>query len=173
MNQEAAEQVTGLAERGTSEIVGAAAILVVAIIGMIGSLQAGVGWEHGPTSGFFPFFMALAIAIAQAIVLLEEFAKKRASSEAQGYLFKAKNEPIELMRVGIPVILATYGILVLGFYMMSFFYFTLFAIWHGKVRWYWGLLGGLIIISLSYWMFQNMFHIWLPKSMIYSDTFPL
>src|ERR1041385_1770946 len=67
------------ADRGPSqrnlEIGVAITTALFAIVVMIGSVQAGIGWgDEGPKAGFFPFYVGIVILLASMVNLIRAFA---------------------------------------------------------------------------------------------------
>src|SRR5665213_3028235 len=58
---------TGPSHRSV-EVGVAAFMALLAVIGIVGSLQVGIGWgAEGPKAGFFPFYVSLIVLISCAV----------------------------------------------------------------------------------------------------------
>ena len=68
-----------MTHRGVDMVV---AILLIALGGltMYDSYQVGIGWESGPQSGYFPFYIGLLLSLASAVTQVQ--AKVSGSSES-------------------------------------------------------------------------------------------
>ncbi|MGH2817338.1 MAG: hypothetical protein ACRDJS_02615, partial [Actinomycetota bacterium] len=89
-----------------------------------------------------------------------------------GTIFEQKEEIIELVRVGLPMLVAVVLVETVGFYMMVAAYSAGFMIWYGRYRWYKVIPP---VILFAYGLFralEEFFRIFMPKSMFYSDSFP-
>ena len=70
-----------MTQRGVDMVV---AMLLIAVGGltMYDSYQVGIGWEGGPQSGYFPFYIGLLLSLSSAVTLVQ--AKVGGSSESLG-----------------------------------------------------------------------------------------
>lgn len=140
-------------------------VLLVALSGLIfyDSVRLGPGWgEQGPQPGFFPFALtALMLFGVAGVTLLAVKAPDRRP------FFEVSQEVEDLLKVGIPIVFAVAAIRWLGLYVTSGLYLAFFMAWYGKFRWYWAILGGLLL-PLALWLSLRLgFNISMPMSVFY------
>jgi len=151
---------SGPSQRGVE---GAGAI-VIALFGaavVIGGVKVGVGWgEEGPKSGFFPFYVGLAILASSAI----NFVRARAIDVEPRFATWT-----ELRQVGAVVWPTTLYVAVvpwIGIYLSSIALVTYFMIRLGR---YGVLFSGVVaagVMAAIYLTFETWFLVPLPKGPI-------
>ena len=59
-----------MTHRGVDMVV---AILIIALGGLVmyDSYQVGIGWESGPQSGYFPFYIGVLMTLASVVTLVQ------------------------------------------------------------------------------------------------------
>ena len=145
------------------------ALIVLAILVMIEGYKLGSGWgPSGPRPGFFPFSVALIMALGALIALIQTWRTD------EGPAFFDGREEIEgLVKTGVPAAMAIIAIPFLGLYLTSAIYLFLFSAWHGGFRWYSSLISGLACAASLYLLLDWGFNIPMPKSPFYGNHFPL
>jgi hypothetical protein len=165
--EEAAVARSGAVDARKAEIACAAFLALIAIAAVRASLQVGAGWTAGgPNPGFLPFIVGVAI-IGGAVAV----AARAVLAGDQGTIFEQQEEIWEVVRVGVPVLVAVMSVYFLGFYMMVALYSAVFVIWYGHHRWYVAVPGALVLTAILYWALEMMFRAFLPKSIFYGDHF--
>jgi hypothetical protein len=166
--QEGSSETGGLVDAEKAEFAVALLFGIVGGIAVYQSIDLGPGWSQGgPQPGFLPFTLGIIMGAASVFILLQA-----RSGATGGTIFQQKEEIIELVRVGLPMLAAVVMVETIGFYMMVTAYSAGFIIWYGRYRWY---LVIPLVILFAYGLFQileNFFRIFMPKSMFYSDSFP-
>jgi len=145
----------------TMDIAVAIALLVAAGIVIIDSVRLGVGWREaeGPTSGYFPFYIGVLLALASLVNL------------ARAWFDRPSDSRIFVTRVGIGRVLAVllpfavyvFAIGIIGIYVASALYVALFMWWFGRYTPVRGLAVGLVIATTLFLMFEVWFLVPLPK----------
>lgn len=150
-------------------------MVMAAFLGLVGlvavtqSLGLGPGWgPSGPQPGLLPFILGVALMITTVAVILQT-----AAAGATGTLFEQRAEVIEVLRVGLPIAAGVFAVRFLGFYLMVALYAGGFIIWHGGYRWY-KVIPAVAVFTFVLWRaLEEVFRVFMPKSMFYGDFFPL
>jgi len=144
----------------TVEIVVCLLLLALSVMVMMEGVRLGAGWsERGPESGFFPFALALIMAIGLAAAAVSAWREA-----ATRPFFEASEEWIDLLKVGVPAGLAIALTPTLGLYLTSGLYVLGFMAWYGRFPWWQALLGGLSVPAGLYLMLRYGFNIAMPMS---------
>lgn len=141
------------------EIGVAAFIGLLAIIGMYGSVEVGIGWgAEGPQAGFFPFWVSAIVLIASGVNLANA-----AREVGDTKLFAKWHELGKVFSVIVPTM--TYAVLVgyIGIYVSSALLIAVFMFWFGKYRLPIVLAIAIIVPVLTFFMFEIWFLVPLPK----------
>jgi len=141
------------------EIGVALALALLAVIGIAGSLQAGIGWAaEGPRAGFFPFYISLIVLISCGINLMN------AMREFSGReLFAEWSQLRQVVSVVIPATIYVFAVPVLGMYVSSGLLIAAFMKWLGRYRWPAVLATGIAIPVVVFVLFERWFLVPLPK----------
>jgi len=140
-------------------------IVLIALGGLVlyDAIRLGPGWgETGPQPGFFPFVLTFFLVIGALGVLV--LALKNPDRRP---FFEVSQEVADLLKVGIPVVIAVAAIRWLGLYLTSGLYLALFMAWYGKFRWYQALAGGLVFPLALWATLREGFNISMPMSVLY------
>lgn len=151
----------GPAQRSV-EIGVAAAVALFALIIILGSIQAGIGWgAEGPKAGFFPFYVGLLILISTAV----NFAQiMREPSE--GELFADWGQLRKVLSVLVPTTIYVALVPWIGIYVASALLIAVFMKWLG--RYGWGMVAAISIgvPLVTFVVFEKWFLVPLPKGPI-------
>src|SRR5690606_19036405 len=141
------------------EIGVALAIALLAIIGIIGSLQAGIGWAaEGPRGGFFPFYTSLIVLISSVVNL------GNAAREFDGHEVFAKWSQLrQVMSVVIPATAYVFAVPALGMYVSSGLLIGVFMKWLGRYRWPMVIAMSVGVPLITFVLFERWFLVPLPK----------
>jgi len=128
---EAAHESGGAGPSHRSVEVGVAiAIVVLALIGIVGATRVGIGWgAEGPRAGFFPFYICLAIIIASAVNLTRIF-----MTANEGETFATWSQLRQVASVVVPTAIYVFIIPSIGIYVASMLLIGSFMMWFGKYR---------------------------------------
>ena len=128
------------------------------LIVIIGSLQVGVGWgADGPRSGFFPFYLGLAIVIASAVNLVQSFGIDRRR------LFADWSQLRQVVAVVIPTAVYVAVVPWIGLYVASILLIAGFMVWLGGYHLLLCRHGRHRTVALTYLTFEWWFLVPLPK----------
>jgi putative tricarboxylic transport membrane protein len=140
------------------EIGVAVAMALLAAVGIVGSLQVGIGWAaEGPQAGFFPFYVSLIILVSCAINLLAVF------HETDIRIFAEWGQLRRVLAVIVPSTIYVFLIPVMGMYVPSGLLIAVFMKWLGRYRWAMVLLISVGVPVITYVMFEKWFLVPLPK----------
>jgi putative tricarboxylic transport membrane protein len=114
----------------------------------------------GPRPGFFPAVMMVLVTIG-ALAVLVQAVKDRSNTtpflgEPQGV--------VDLLRVGIPMLLAIGLVPFLGLYIVAAVYVISFGLWYERLRWYVVVPIGLGLPGTVWWLLEQQFRLIMPKS---------
>jgi hypothetical protein len=147
--------------------IGAAFVLIAAIV-VAEATRLGAGWgPSGPQPGFFPRIAALAMALTSAVTMIR--AGRRTGHRP---LFASASQCREVLKVGGPMAAAVCALSFIGFYAMAALYMGLFSLWYGRYRWYVALGIALVVPIVFFLTFERGFKILLPKSLWYASGLP-
>ena len=136
----------------------AAAMALLGLIAVIGSLQVGTGWgAEGPKSGFFPFWIGLIVIAASACNLVQAY------SHGSRKLFATWTQGAQVLKVVLPLTLYVGAIPWLGIYLASALLIAGFMRWIGRYGWPLILAIGIGLPVITYVTFEMWFLVPLPK----------
>jgi putative tricarboxylic transport membrane protein len=131
---------------------------LLAAVGIVGSLQVGIGWAaEGPQAGFFPFYVSLIVLISCAVNLVGIL------REDPHALFADWGQLRQVLAVVIPTTVYVFAVPFLGMYLSSGLLIGVFMKWLGGYRWITVLLVALGVPVVTYIMFERWFLVPLPK----------
>ncbi len=149
-----------LVSNQTMEIVTAIFFLTVSAIVVTDALRLGISWNFdGPAAGYFPFYIAMIMALSSVINLFQAFADKEAGQET----FVSTTAIIKVLQVLIPLACYILAIQFVGIYVASAVYIALFMWWFGGYKSYIALAVGLAVSFFLFMMFEVWFLTPLPK----------
>jgi hypothetical protein len=131
------------------------------LIVITGSLQVGIGWgAEGPRSGFFPFYLGLAIVLSSVVNFIA------ARRERDDRLFAEWSQLRQVMSVVIPTTIYVLVIPYTGMYLASFVLIAGFMIWLGRYSALFSLGIAAAVVAGIYLTFERWFLVPLPKGPI-------
>jgi hypothetical protein len=143
------------------EAIVAALLLLFGALFLYQSYKLGFRWAvEGPQSGFFPFYVALIICGASASVL---FGALRGHMGSDVETFVARGQLRQVLAVLIPAAVYILGIQLIGIYVASAIYISLFMRLMGKYSWVKSVALGVVICVLFFFMFEVWFQVPLYK----------
>ena len=139
----------------------AAAMALLGVVTMVGSLQVGIGWgAEGPKSGFFPFWIGLIVVLTSLYNLVQAW------RHASRGLFASWGQLGQVMKVVVPLTLYVAAIPWLGIYLASALLIGGFMRWIGRYGWLLTLAIAIGMPVLTYVTFEMWFLVPLPKGPI-------
>lgn len=152
----------------SAELVAGGAFVALGVLLMVEANSLGPGWgPSGPRPGFFPFGLALVMALGGLGAIVEGVKGNRLHP-----VFENAQEVEDLLKVGIPLALAIASVAYLGFYIMAALYIGLFAWWYGRFRWPSALLAGVGTSFALFMLLERGFRIPMPRSPWYGAFLP-
>ena len=149
-----------LVSNRTMEIVTAILFLTASAIVITDSLRLGISWNtDGPAGGYFPFYIAVVMAISSLINLFQAFGSKEAGEET----FVTKDAFGKVLLVLIPLAIYIGAIKFIGIYIASALYITIFMWWFGKYAVWKAVPVGASISFVLFMLFEVWFLTPLPK----------
>ncbi|HZT26835.1 MAG TPA: tripartite tricarboxylate transporter TctB family protein [Pseudolabrys sp.] len=149
---------TGPSHRGV-EVGVALFMALLAVIGIYGSFQVGVGWgAEGPRAGFFPFYVSLAVLISCVVNL-----SKIVMTADDGEIFAEWGQLRQVGSVVLPTAIYVAIIPYIGIYVASFLLIVAFMKWFGRYNWMLSVGIALVVVVLTFFMFEMWFLVPLPK----------
>lgn len=146
-----------------TNVVEAAVALVILVIGAVvvfNSWQLGAEWaSDGPGPGYFPFYIGLVLCISGAAVLYQSLLGKDRNLAA----FVSGEQIRRVMSVLLPAGVYVVAIQLLGVYVASAIYITVFMVVLGKFSWARSAAIALSVSTLFFLMFEVWFKVPLYK----------
>lgn len=155
----------------TMDIVVALLLFAVGAVVVFDSYRLGAKWgDDGPQSGYFPFYIGLLLCIS-GLATLAEIALKHwrqhgrflgavAQHEEQ---FVAWGQLKLVLSVLIPALVYVLGVQLIGIYIASAVYITLFMRWLGHYPWPKSVAVGVIVSASIFVLFEIWFKVPLFK----------
>jgi hypothetical protein len=142
--------------------VGFALILLgLAVLVAWESLQLDIGWGlNGPAGGFFPFWLAVGLAICCLVILVQACLK--ASLAVRQPLVKPGGW-VPILKVGAPATAMVALTEMIGLYPAAALYIGFYMRWIGKHHWLLVLAVSVGVPLVSYVIFDKWFLIPMPK----------
>jgi len=132
-----------------------------------GSLHAGIGWgAEGPKSGFFPFYLGVAIIAASAVNAVAAF------GQDPRRIFAEWSQLASVLSVVIPTAVYVFAVPWAGIYVSSLLLIAVFMMWFGRYGFAISAAVSIGVTVATYLMFEKWFLVPLPKGPI-EDLFGL
>ena len=150
------------------QVATAAAFMLVAAVAMFDS-RAGALIDRSGTqpggigAGFYPFWSAALVFGCASYVGYRSWTTQQPGTAA----FENREALFAALKLIVPMIVATAGIVWLGFYLVTALYMGLFARWIGHYRWYRVVVIMVLMPAAIYATFELGFRVSLPKSFLY------
>jgi putative tricarboxylic transport membrane protein len=154
------ESNTGPAHRSV-EIGVTIGIAIFALVVIVGSIQAGIGWgDEGPKAGFFPFYVGVSILISSAVNLIGVL------QQSGNELFAEWSQLRRVMAVLIPTTIYVALIPWIGIYISSAVLIAAFMRWLGHYGWLHIVAIAVGLPLVIFVIFERWFLVPLPKGPI-------
>lgn len=163
MSSEEETEGRSLVKNRTMEIVVALILLGLAGLVIKDTLRLGIGWTEGqgPASGYFPFYIACALAAGAFVTLVQALLGKTDDPEDS---FVSAPAMGRILAVLIPSLLYVAMIGWFGIYISSLIFITVFMIFIGREPALRSVLVAVGVTVTLYVMFEKWFSVPLPKS---------
>jgi len=147
---------------GTHIVDAITALLVMALGGVVlyGSSKLGSEWtSDGPGAGYFPFYIGLILVISGAGIFVQSLFGKNKNTD----VFVDREQLKRVFSVLLPAAVYVLFIQLIGIYVASAIYITLFMVILGKYKLVKSLAVGLIVNVIFFLMFEVWFKVPLFK----------
>jgi putative tricarboxylic transport membrane protein len=137
--------------------------LLVGVAGLViaDSLRVGNGWaDDGPQSGYFPFYIGLALLLSAGSVFVGTLLRWRRGPDTP---FAERGQLRRVGAVLVPMAVYVGGIAWLGLYVSSFALIAWFMRRHGRYGWPATLAVSVAVPAVVYAVFERWFLVLLPK----------
>lgn len=145
-----------------ADVVCAGVLLAVGIVVVLEGLRLGVGWSSdGPRSGFFVFYLGVALALACGVIVLQ--AALQPGRPLYRKTFVQADQLRSVATVAIPaglMVLLTYF---LGLYVAGAIYTAAYMRWIGGHSWRQTAVISLAIPLAAFLLFEVWFLVPMPK----------
>ncbi len=132
---------------------------LLAVIGIVGSLRAGIGWgPEGPKAGFFPFYISLIVLVScvfNIIIVLRVYTGRE--------VFAEWGQLRQVMSVVIPTTVYVFAVPTIGIYVASGLLIGVFMKWIGRYSWLVVLPIAIGVPVATFILFERWFLVPLPK----------
>jgi hypothetical protein len=141
-------------------------LVVAAIVFALGALVAydsyrlGSGWaSDGPQSGYFPFYIGLFTCICGAVVFAQGLHRLKTDQQ----VFVTPSQLKQVLVILLPSTVYVLGVQLIGIYVSSALFITMFMRLAGKYSWIRSIAVGVGVSVSAFVMFEIWFKIPLPK----------
>jgi len=138
------------------------AVLVFTLGAIVGydSYRLGASWaSDGPQAGYFPFYIGLLICICSVVVFVQSFARLGTDRR----IFVTAGQFKQVLVILLPSAVYVFGVWLIGIYVSSLLFITLFMKIAGHYSWLRSAVVGLAVSASAFVMFELWFKIPLPK----------
>lgn len=144
------------------EMVVALFLLMISGIVIYDSFRLGIGWieGQGPASGYFPFYIALALGLASVMILVQAAV---GTIEDGDEVFVTREAILRVLAVLMPTIGYVALIEYLGIYVASAIFIAGFMLAIGRDGILKAILVGCAVPAVLFMMFEKWFLVALPK----------
>jgi hypothetical protein len=141
------------------ELIVALAILGMSILVITDSIRVGTGWaDDGPRSGYFPFYIGLAMLVSSAWILVTALRQWKRFE-----LFAERSQLASVMSILVPMVVYVALIKFIGIYVASTLLIGYFMLRHGKHQVWLTALIAFGVPLLFFLVFERWFLVPLPK----------
>jgi putative tricarboxylic transport membrane protein len=141
-----------------ADLVTALALILVGAIVIVDVLRLGIGWgQEGPESGFFPFWLAVAM-VGTAVAILVQTLRQ---TTTKPFVSPAQLRPVlAVLAPATAMVVVMEG---LGLYVASALYLAFYMRWVGRHSWSTIAALGLGIPIATFVVFERWFLVPMPK----------
>jgi putative tricarboxylic transport membrane protein len=142
-----------------ADLVTAAVLMAVGGVVMFDAVRLGYDWgTDGPKSGFFPFWLSVAMVLACALIIVQALRKR---ADGRPFVTRAQLRPV--LAVLVPATAMVALIEVAGLYVASVLYIAFYMRWVGRHRWLTVVVLALGIPIVTFVVFERWFLVPMPK----------
>jgi putative tricarboxylic transport membrane protein len=142
----------------TADVTTALLLVAGGLLVLWDSLRIGVGWStDGPQSGFFPFWLALALLVCCGVVIVQ--AIRRADPKP----FVSRQAAGRVLKVLLPALAFVVVIHFVGLYVATALYMGFYMRWIGRHSWSAVALVSIAFPLVTFVVFEIWFLVPMPK----------
>ena len=142
-----------------ADIVTAAVLMAVGGLVMFDAVRLGYDWgTDGPKSGFFPFWLSVAMVLACALLIVQALRRR-----AGGQSFVTREQLRPVLAVLVPATAMVALMEVAGLYVAAALYIAFYMRWVGRHRWLTIVVLALGIPIATFVIFERWFLVPMPK----------
>jgi hypothetical protein len=162
MHQQGPSGDRSLVTNRTMDVIVALLLLAISAVVLTDSLRIGIAWQsnEGPASGYFPFRIALIMAIASLINLVSAALGRTSDGSST---FVSAQAFGRVLAVLVPAIIYVALVQYIGIYVASALFIFVFMMIVGRERLLRALGVGLVVPLILFFMFEIWFLVPLPK----------
>jgi hypothetical protein len=147
-----------------ADLTTAGLFMLLAAVVISDALRVGIGWgEEGPRSGFFPFWLAVLLALFSAAIFAQAW--RRATTKP----FATRARLIPVLKVLVPM--TAFVVLIdppgppdgLGLYVAAALYIGIYMRWVGHHRWPVVVGVAIMVPVVAFIVFERWFLVPMPK----------
>jgi hypothetical protein len=147
----------------TADMLVSLGLLVLAILTAWESLQLDIGWGlNGPQGGFFPFWLAVGLALCSVIILLQAVWQAR-QDVLQPFVKSGGWVPV--LKVALPATAMVGLTALIGLHLAAAVYLGFYMRWIGKHHWLLVLAVSILVPLCGYLIFDKWFLLPMPKGL--------
>jgi len=142
----------------------AADVLTAVVLMLLGgvviadSVRLGIGWgTDGPKSGFFPFWLALLMLAACALILIQSVRRELSAS----FVIRERLSPV--LKVLWPAAAAVALMQFVGLYVAAALYMAFYMRWVGRHAWLVVIALAVLVPVATFLVFETWFLVPMPK----------
>ncbi|MBI4524045.1 MAG: tripartite tricarboxylate transporter TctB family protein [Deltaproteobacteria bacterium] len=147
-----------------AEIGCAIALLLLSGVTAWEAMRLDIGWgDIGPKGGFFPFWLAVLLAVSSLSVIIKALLSAKNQSLKP---FLTRKQALSVLTVLLPMALVVPMVETVGFYLTSFLYLSFYIWWTGRQVWFVTLAVSLLFPIIIFLIFEKWFLLPLPKGLL-------
>jgi hypothetical protein len=149
-----------MARNSTIDAVVALCLVVIGVVQIVEARRLGAEWtSDGPGSGYFPFYIGLILLVCGAAIFVQSLRARKTDDS----VFVDSVQLNRVLSVLVPSAIYVGAIMVLGIYVASALFITLFMIVLGKYSPGKSVVVGVAVNALFFMMFEVWFKVPLFK----------
>ncbi len=145
-----------------ADVICAVLLLVGAAVVTWEGWRLGIGWStDGPKSGFFVFYLGVALGLSAAVVLGQALLLRDAPLYRKPFVEPGQLAPVAkvLLPAGLMVLLTHF----LGMYVAGALYLGAYMRWIGRHSWFLTVFLSIAIPAVTFLIFEVWFLVPMPK----------
>jgi hypothetical protein len=142
----------------TADLTTALVLIGISALVLWDALRLGIGWgTDGPQSGFFPFWLAVIVAVSSACVAVRAIRRPPGAP----FIRRAQVEPV--LKAFLPAVAFVLLTGLVGLYVAAGVYLGVYMRWIGRYSWVAALALGVVFPLVTFFVFEKWFLVPMPK----------